>query len=93
MVLGSRQVKAPDFLSNMCSIMIGDMTASRRQPPRPEPPPPEPANGFPDLDRPDTSEDWEQVRRSVAMLPPGAWALTREEALRALQTLVRCLRA
>lgn len=56
-------------------------------------PPPEPSNGLPDDDRPDTPEDWEQVRRSVAMLPPGAWALTREEALRALQTLVRCLRA
>ncbi|MEL7206751.1 MAG: hypothetical protein AAGK32_00705 [Actinomycetota bacterium] len=40
---------------------------------------------------PSSKEDWEQVRRSVAMLPPGAWAMTREEALRALRSLVRCL--
>jgi len=34
------------------------------------------------------SEEWEQLRRSVAMLPPGAWALRREEALRVLHLLV-----
>ncbi|MCP3989000.1 MAG: hypothetical protein GY724_07995 [Actinomycetia bacterium] len=39
-----------------------------------------------------TAEDWEQLRRSVAMLPPRAWALRREEALQALQSLVSCLR-
>ncbi len=40
----------------------------------------------------DTAEDWEQVRRSVAMLPPGAWALKREQALRALAALIRLLK-
>ena len=39
-----------------------------------------------------TPEDWEQLRRSVAMLPPRAWALRREEALQILQSLVSCLR-
>ncbi|MEM9132520.1 MAG: hypothetical protein AAF962_00075 [Actinomycetota bacterium] len=51
-----------------------------------------PATAVPAADRaPSTKEEWEQVRRSVAMLPPGAWALRREEALRALRSLVRSL--
>jgi hypothetical protein len=33
---------------------------------------------------PSSPEEWEQVRRSVAMLSPGAWALRREPALHAL---------
>ncbi len=37
-------------------------------------------------------EDWEQVRRSIAMLRPGAWAMKREQALVALDSLVRILR-
>lgn len=37
-------------------------------------------------------EDWEQIRRSVAMLSPGAWALTREDALEVLRALVACQR-
>lgn len=37
-------------------------------------------------------EDWEQVRRSIAMLRPGAWAMKREQALVALDFLVRALR-
>ncbi len=40
----------------------------------------------------DSPEDWEQVRRSVAMLSPGAWAMRREPALQALGLLVRYLR-
>lgn len=39
-----------------------------------------------------TPEAWEQVRRSVAMLPPGAWAMRREQALDALGSLVGVLR-
>ncbi len=39
-----------------------------------------------------TPEAWEQVRRSVAMLPPGAWAMRREQALEALGSLVGALR-
>lgn len=39
-----------------------------------------------------TPEAWEQVRRSVAMLPPGAWAMRREQALEALGSLVGVLR-
>ncbi|MEM8926153.1 MAG: hypothetical protein AAGD35_21835 [Actinomycetota bacterium] len=50
-----------------------------------------PPSGRTGANGPNTEEEWEQMRRSVAMLPPGAWALTREEALRALQSLVRCL--
>jgi hypothetical protein len=42
--------------------------------------------------RGDSPEDWEQVRRSIAMLSPGAWAMRREQALAALDSLVRCLR-
>lgn len=37
-------------------------------------------------------EDWERTRRSVAMLPPGAWALKREQALQALGALIQLLR-
>ncbi|MEM7337856.1 MAG: hypothetical protein AAF467_04350 [Actinomycetota bacterium] len=37
-------------------------------------------------------EDWEQIRRSVAMLAPGAWAFTREDALQVLRALVACQR-
>ena len=42
--------------------------------------------------RRETPEDWEQVRRSVAMLRPRAWAMKREEALEVLDVVVRCLR-
>ena len=38
-----------------------------------------------------TPEAWEQVRRSVAMLAPGAWAFRREQALEALSTLIAAL--
>lgn len=41
---------------------------------------------------PTTAEEWEQLRRSVAMLSPGAWALKREPALAALDLLVSRLR-
>lgn len=37
---------------------------------------------------PVTTEEWEQLRRSVAMLSPGAWALKREPALAALDVVV-----
>ena len=40
----------------------------------------------------ETPEAWEQVRRSVAMLAPGAWALRREQALEALSVLITALR-
>jgi len=43
-------------------------------------------------DRPETAEEWEQVRRSVAMLPPGAWAMRREQSLHALAALLATLR-
>ncbi len=43
--------------------------------------------------RPSTVEEWEQVRRSVAMLPPGAWAMRREQALHSLGTLLAMLRS
>jgi len=39
-------------------------------------------------EQPQTAEDWEQVRRSVAMLPPGSWAMKREQALTALGSLI-----
>lgn len=39
----------------------------------------------------DTPEAWEQIRRSVAMLTPGAWALRREQALEALTALINAL--
>lgn len=42
--------------------------------------------------RPETAEEWEQVRRSVAMLPPGAWAMRREQSLDALAALLATLR-
>ena len=42
--------------------------------------------------RPTTAEEWEQVRRSVAMLPPGAWAMRREQSLHALTALVATMR-
>lgn len=41
---------------------------------------------------PPSVEDWEQVRRSVAMLPPGSWALKREQALQALGALIQLLK-
>ncbi|NNF54024.1 MAG: hypothetical protein HKN03_06215 [Acidimicrobiales bacterium] len=41
---------------------------------------------------PKTAEDWEQVRRSVAMLPPGSWAMKREQALQALASLIQQLK-
>lgn len=41
---------------------------------------------------PQTPEYWEQARRSVAMLSPGAWAMRREHALQALGLLVTHLR-
>jgi hypothetical protein len=37
-------------------------------------------------------ESWEQLRRSVAMLSPGAWALRREQALAALTTLIDAIK-
>ncbi len=40
-----------------------------------------------------STEHWEQIRRSVAMLPTGSWALKREQALEALSTLIASLRA
>lgn len=54
-----------------------------------------PANGHPDSQtaRPTTAEEWEQVRRSVAMLPPGAWAMRREQALHSLAALLAMLRS
>lgn len=52
------------------------------------PPGPAPASSLP----PDSPEEWEGVRRSVAMLQPGAWALKREQALAALGLLVTLLR-
>jgi hypothetical protein len=39
-----------------------------------------------------TPEAWEQVRRSVAMLPPGSWGMRREQSLQALGTLIGVLR-
>ncbi|MGI9595543.1 MAG: hypothetical protein ACR2QK_05260 [Acidimicrobiales bacterium] len=39
-----------------------------------------------------TVEEWEQVRRSIAMLPPGSWAIRREQALGMLETLIELLR-
>ncbi len=57
-------------------------------------PPPEPP--FTDLtrsERPATAEEWEQIRRSVAMLPPGAWAMRREQTLHTLGTLLASLHA
>lgn len=48
--------------------------------------------GNPSGDRPETAEEWEQVRRSVAMLPPGAWAMRREQSLHALAALLATLR-
>lgn len=41
---------------------------------------------------PATAEEWEQVRRSVAMLPPGAWAMRREQSLHVLASLLAVLR-
>lgn len=63
-------------------------SVGRMSPPSPEPP-------FTDLtrtDRPATAEEWEQVRRSVAMLPPGAWAMRREQALHTLSELLTSIR-
>ena len=63
--------------------------------PNPDPEPgsgPDPRGDRPPPARRETLEEWEQLRRSVAMLPPRAWAMRREEALQALQSLVSCLR-
>ena len=49
-------------------------------------------NTAPHSGRPETAEEWEQVRRSVAMLPPGAWAMRREQSLHALAALLATLR-
>jgi hypothetical protein len=40
------------------------------------------------FDSPETIEEWEQVRRSMAMLPPGAWAMRRELSLDAIATII-----
>ncbi|MGF1595791.1 MAG: hypothetical protein ACFCVK_02510 [Acidimicrobiales bacterium] len=40
----------------------------------------------------DLIEGWEQVRRSVSLLGPGAWAFKREQALQLLDALVAELR-
>jgi hypothetical protein len=45
-----------------------------------------------DSQNPKTVEDWEQVRRSVAMLAPGSWAMKREQALTALGSLISLLK-
>jgi hypothetical protein len=37
-------------------------------------------------------EDWELIRRSIAMLPQGSWAMRRESALESLGALVDALR-
>ncbi|MDA3038676.1 MAG: hypothetical protein O3C27_03945 [Actinomycetota bacterium] len=37
-------------------------------------------------------EQWEQMRRSVAMLAPGAWAMRREQALQTLTVLISALK-
>ncbi len=42
---------------------------------------------------PSAPEEWEQVRRSVAMLPPNAWAMRREQSLAALSSLIAALRS
>ncbi len=41
----------------------------------------------------ETPEELEQIRRSVAMLPPGSWALRREQALELLANLIGRVRA
>lgn len=41
----------------------------------------------------DTREATENLRRSIAMMRPGAWALNREDALAILQKLVDTQRA
>ncbi len=33
-------------------------------------------------------QEWELLRRSVAMLPTGAWALRREQALQLMSALL-----
>jgi len=63
-----------------------DQTPSRESLPGPQPPSPTGRR------LPATSEEWEQLRRSVAMLSPGAWALKREPALAALDLLLGHLR-
>ncbi len=40
------------------------------------------------FESPETIEEWEQVRRSMAMLPPGAWAMRRELSLDAIATII-----
>ena len=42
---------------------------------------------------PETVEEWEQVRRSMAMLPPGSWAMRRELSLDAIATIIQLLKA
>lgn len=41
----------------------------------------------------ETPEELEQIRRSVAMLPPGSWALRREQALEILSSLIGRVRS
>ncbi len=41
---------------------------------------------------PETVEEWEQVRRSMAMLPPGSWAMRRELSLDAIATIINLLK-
>lgn len=65
------------------------MTNTPTDNPHPTPRPP----ASPGRRLPTTTEEWEQLRRSVAMLSPGAWALKREPALAALDLLVSRLRA
>ncbi len=42
---------------------------------------------------PETPEELEQIRRSVAMLPPGSWAMRREQALELLSNLINRVRS
>lgn len=42
---------------------------------------------------PETVEEVEQIRRSVAMLPPGSWAMRREPALTVLAALMNRIRS
>lgn len=68
------------------------MTHTSDTPNTPISTPPTPLPNGPSGHRPETAEEWEQVRRSVAMLPPGAWAMRREQSLHALAALLATLR-
>lgn len=68
------------------------MTPSSDTPKTPLPATPTPRPNHPSTKQPETAEEWEQVRRSVAMLPPGAWAMRREQSLHALAALLATLR-